>query len=258
MNIKNYQLPIRNLSLHQMRALLIIGFLAASVVGCASLGMRRPVPDESLAEIDRVGVASELTNEFHLIHIGTTIFSNVHQTGTVPSWDVDGFTKTALTTELGKSGSFEVGEIEGTFARKSEDKYKLDYEELARAAEAQGFDTVVLVRPSGYDNAPFHEGGYGFFEKEAFFGSSIRCVYSLFVAQVIDVATQKELAWEWGLPCRDGDEDIIWKERLEDYSDEEMGDIENRLKEGIKASIEDAVIRLRLIKGIPMPRTIWD
>lgn len=224
----------------------VIVCLVFSLVGCA--GMIRPVSEENLAVMKNVGVASALTDDFHLIHIGTTIFSNKYHTGSVPNWRIDEFVTTTLAAELSKTKRYKVGIMEGNFSRKTKYENDVDYKELARAAREQGFDTAVLVRPTSYDNAPFHKGGYGFFER-TFFGSSDRCVYSLFIVEVFDIKTEKELALEWGKPCFDGDEDISWNQGLEHYSEAEMQDIETRLKERIENSIGIAVSKLRLLSS---------
>lgn len=209
------------------------------------MGARRPVSDEHLAAIDRIGVASELTDHFHLIHIGITIFGNKYSIESVPDWKIDEHAEAVLSMELSKSDRFSVGTVSGSFLR-NVDKYDIDYAALFSAAADQGFDTIVVARPAIYDNQPFIKGGYGFYERSTVRGKT-RCAYSLFVLEVMDVASQKELAWEWGFPCTEGDEDIEWKESFGGFSNAERKDLERRVKRGVADSIETAVVKLRLL-----------
>ena len=215
--------------------------------GCA--GMIRSVSDADLSTMKNVGVASALSDEFHLIHIGTTIFQNEQYKGTVPDWKIDEFITSKLEAELSRSSTYEVGILEGEFSMAMGEVNDVDYELLFSSAISQGFDTLVVVGPVKYDNAPFHEAGYGLLQP-APWGKVQRCVYSLFIVEVYNVATEKELALEWGFPCDQGDEDISFNSRFEDYTVTELQTMETRLKERILISIERAASKLRLVPSI--------
>lgn len=233
---------------------LIVVLSVSFLVGCAATGIKRPVSDQDLAKVKKVAVVSLLGNSFNGIHIGFTVFNNSRYTADVTDWKVDGMVSEQALSMLTTTKRFSVSSLElgsdvaAFYTDRKPDSTAVNYKKLLALAAAGNHDTVVLVRRAQYDNAPFHVGGYGLFDRSGLYVG--RCVYSLFVVEVIDVATEAQLAWEWGYPCLHGDEDVIpWKVNFDQYSLEEKRLIRARLEQGIRNSLSRALHKLRLIPG---------
>jgi hypothetical protein len=227
-----------------------LGFLALAVAvsGCASLNLKRPVADEDLSKIRRVGVVSILGNTFSGISIGTTVFNNSSFSAPVPDWNVDGHAASTALDLLRKNARFESALVDRgslSAAELGADGAK----RLWEAAEKQGFDKVVIVRPGVSDNHLSFRPGFGLYER-SMLGLSRRCVYAGYVVDVYDVATRKPIAWEWGggMPCAVGSDDkIVFKPKFDDYSADERSTLRQRLEARLSESLRYSLEKLSLI-----------
>ncbi|QHS11195.1 hypothetical protein [Sinimarinibacterium sp. NLF-5-8] len=146
----------------------------------------------------RVVVVSLLGDVFHGIQIGTTVFGNNSYDVAVPEWNIDGVVEKTIIAQLGRTSARSVTVLQhdpGLRARMEKTWTAIggyDYKDLLALARQQGADTLILVRPSRYDNAPAHKPGYGFFERN-FMGLSRRCFYSLFITSAFSTASGKEM-----------------------------------------------------------------
>lgn len=221
-------------------------FLCAFIIffaGCTALDMKRPVSENYLRDADRIAVVSLLGDWFQMIHIGTTIFNNEQYPQKV-NWSVDEYAEKEAVRLLSGNSGLKVFSLLRP-SRNAEDYYKygsstqVDYEKLIGLSKAQGATSLVVIRRSQYDNAPFHIGGYGFFERSAF-GMTSKCAYALFIVDVFDVKTGKKMAWEWGKPCLSGDEGLAWKKPFSSYSTEEQALLRSRVLSQIRSNLETA------------------
>lgn len=227
----------------------IIAFLMAlALSGCGALNIKRPVAEDDLKTTKRVGVIAILGDTFNGVSIGTTVFNNTYFSGTVSDWNVDASASNAALDLLRKNANFKSTLVDRaglTTEQARADGGKL----LWQAAEQQGFDRLVILRPGVSDNYPFFRPSYGFFER-SFFGSSRRCVYAAYVVDVYDVASRKPIAWEWGGggPCELGkDSDLAFKTQYSDYTDAEKASFRKRLEARIAESLRYSLEKLSLL-----------
>jgi len=217
--------------------------LFATLAGCSALNLKRTVAEEDLGKTRRVGVVSVLGETFNGVSVGTTVFNNEYFKASVAEWGVDQFAADTALALLRSNARFSAQALERTTLSAEQiraDKGKL----LWDAAEKQGYDKLVIVRPGVSDNYPFFVPGYGLMER-SFFGNGKRCVYAAYVVDVYDVASHQPVAWEWGggAPCESAkDSDLPFKKQFTDYSDEEKQAmhqrLEKRLSEGLRYSLE--------------------
>ncbi|PCJ45876.1 MAG: hypothetical protein COA99_03815 [Moraxellaceae bacterium] len=227
---------------------LIILFLIFSITGCAALGARRSVSNTDMSKIKNIGVVSLLGDKFNGVYVGTTIFGNESYVKDVSSWNIDDFTENKIVDTLNKSGHYvakklSLNTVSADSMYSNKDRHNLDYEKLLHQTKQKDVDTLVIVKRINYQNAPFHRSPYGFYEKTAF-GSSSRCVYSLFVVEVYDTESGRDLAWEWGFPCTFGESTIKWKLNFNAYSEKEKELIRLKVEKSIEQNIYSALHKL--------------
>jgi hypothetical protein len=209
--------------------------------------IKRPVSEEELPKIKKIGVVSTLGNTFNVIYIGFTVFNNSSSKAKVNEWNVDKYIVDASLAELQKNPNFTSVAFQDngmTIDDLRSDKGKKMWE----AAAQQGLDTLVIIYPSVSDNYRIFTPGYGLFERPF---SSQRCVYAGYVVSVNNVALQKEIAWEWGgeMPCEimNSADDVSMHPRLEDFSTEEKTKLHEELDARLTKTLSYAMKKLRLV-----------
>lgn len=224
--------------------LLIIPFLASCT------GMRGAVSDAELQSGRNVAIASLLGNSFHVIRVGTTVFGNASYEAPVPEWNIDGATEELIVSRIARRDSRRATPLKrdpGLAARFGSSwsffNNGFNYDEVLKLAQEQGFDTLIVVQPTPYSNAKFHKPGYGFYER-TLFGSSNRCVYSLFTIDVFAVSSRRKLAWEWGFPCNSGEDALDWKDDFAKYTSEERASLRRRAEESVRGNVLKALTSL--------------
>ena len=205
--------------------------------------------DEEISEGRNVGALSLLGSTFHGIHVGGTVFNNESYEAPVPDWEIDDFAEEFIGSQVAKFASARAAPIkhdaglQNRFVKSLNFLQEFDYEEVLKLARAQGFDTLVLVQPTRYENAPFHEPGYGFYERTRL-GGADRCVYSLFTVEVFSVSRKKRLAGQSSRPCTSGETAIPWKAAFSSFTDEERLLLRNRTEQSIRDGLAKALAEL--------------
>jgi len=201
-----------------MKTIGVGAVLAVALAGCGTI-IKAPVSRDELARVDKVGVAAVFEPEFHGRYVGWTVFGNQKFDVNVPQWNINKMAQTRAIEALHQGNpklhveALQVPTLETLRADES-----LSW---LSAAQQQGFDTVVLLRPGTSDNYPFFAPGIGVYGRGKF-----ACVYTAYVIAVYDVAARKQIAWEWGAspPCdlAASDPGIQFKPEAGQYSDAEM------------------------------------
>ncbi|MEM7255204.1 MAG: hypothetical protein AAF493_27705 [Pseudomonadota bacterium] len=220
--------------------LIISSLLIVLLTGCAG-----PMSKEDRDAIRQIGIVSTLPDDFHLIHIGTTIFTNTYGKSTFPEWDINTYVEKTLALALEQVGRTDLGIVKGDFTIELGYWGVSGYDAIDAAASSQGFDTYVLIRPVNYDNARFHEPGFGFYDRNAF-GVKRRCLYSLYAAEVRKPGASKPLAWNWGRPCFAGDEDLPFHGDMTAYSASDLETMRDRMEKRLAQKLRDNVQALGL------------
>lgn len=223
-----------------------ISIILATLLLTACSGMRGGLTKNDLESSSNIAVVALLGQDFHGIHIGTTVFSNEAYKEAVPEWNIDEFAEELITTQLNEGGSRTIAALQHD--SKMGERLKAtwsfmngyDYSELLDSANKQGADTLILVQPIRYDNKPFHEPGYGFYER-SIFGNSQSCVYSLFVISVFSIDSRKELGWEWGFPCEAGEFEIKWKDSFDKFTEKEIQQLRFKVENSVRQNVLSAL-----------------
>lgn len=222
--------------------------LAVALAGCAGLNLKRSVAEEDLNKTRRVGVVSILGDTFHGIFIGTTAFNNESFSASVSDWSVDKYASATALSMLRFNSRFQSAELDR--ANFTPEQIRADGGKvLWEAAEKQGYDKLVIVRPGVSDNYPFFRPGFGLFER-SFFGNGKRCIYAAYVVDVYDVASRRPVAWEWGgsMPCAMGsDANFPFRKQFSEYSVEDQQAMRHRLETRLTESLRYALGNLSLL-----------
>ena len=193
--------------------------LALALAGCASGGGQAPVADNGPVKIKQVGVLSLMGDDFHVVRQGLTNFQNIAYDASVADWQVDQVATASALKLLSENTRIKPAAY---------DKSGLSASQLAsnrsdalwQAAQRQGLDTLIIVRPANTESTKNFIPGVGLYERKMF-DEGERCVYTAYVAKVFDVATRKELDSNWGgpSPCKVGaDGEVPFKTSFGDYS----------------------------------------
>jgi hypothetical protein len=206
--------------------------LSVALSGCAGFGKTsEPEPSAgSPDKIKQVGVLAVMGDEFHVVRMGFTNFQNVHYDADVSDWKVDQIaTDTALKL---LAGNERIKAAPLDRSRLSTDQLASNRSDaLWQAAQRQGLDTLIIVRPSEISALKHFTPGVGLFERKMV-GEGDRCVYTAYVVKVFDVRTRKELDSNWGgpSPCKVGsNEQVPFKKEFSEYSSAEKDEIRRLL-----------------------------
>jgi hypothetical protein len=227
-----------------IKSIIVALFMTLIMTGCSSFPGK--MSDEKLNSTKNIAVMSMLGDTFHGIHIGTTVFTNIEYDVPVPEWKIDELTEQLIINHISKNPSNHAQALKHDAGLASRFEQSLNffsgynYEEIINLAKQQNVDTVILIKPSTYENMPFHKPGYGFFERTTFVIKK-SCVYSLFTAQVISTATGKVIGWEWGLPCATGESELAWKDSFDQYTQEEKNLLRKKTEDSVKNNVINAL-----------------
>lgn len=226
--------------------------LLALVPVAGAAFMPGAVPEKELAGMERIGVVSAFGDTFHGILIGTTVFQNKNYTVEVPDWKIDEHVRSHVAKALEERGrvkaldlALDAGQVNALYRDKKPDA--LDESKLLELAKAQGWSHVLVLHRVRYDNAPFHQGGFGVFSR-SMFGAQVRCAYALYMASVYRVDTGKNLAFRWGEPCLGGDQTLVAKPAFDDYTADEKRYIEESIKSQLARQLDTILGKLKLVK----------
>ena len=109
-----------------------------------------------------------------------------------------------------------------------------------KAAADAGYDTIIQIQPTGYDNERFMKPGYGLY-KGSMMGLGHACAYALFNVHVIDAKTKTDLAWQWGFdsfnegPC--AADTVAWNDNVNQLTPAELAQIETAIKNKIAKGV---------------------
>jgi hypothetical protein len=178
-----------------MKPLWCGALLAMALSGCGSL-IKGPVSRDEFARIHNVGVAAAFDDKFHGRLVGLTVFGNESFDIDVPQWEVSKLAQTRAIEALQQGNPrlhVEAVQVPTLAAIRADDALG-----WLSTAQQQGLDTVVLLRPSVSGNNQFFVPGVGIYSR-----MKTTCVYTAYAVEVYDVATRKQIAWEWGAnpPC---------------------------------------------------------
>lgn len=212
--------------------LLLALYIASSASGAATQ------PPQNIA------VVSLFNDTLHKIRVGLTVFDNTFETKDVSAWNVPETSEADMVALLKQKGvAPNVSPLPAAIPRVVADD-RGAREQLIAAARDAGFDTLVVVLPTEYDNARFLKPGYGVFASGGLFGSPKACPYGLFIVAVYRTADGDRIDWRWGFsswgdgPCV-GLGSVPWKATIAEYSDEDWVVIQS----AIRTRIHDGMAR---------------
>ncbi len=219
-------------------------FLFGLLAGCATLGLRSPVPEAERADMRNIGVTALLGQRHHAILVGVTSIGNRYYAVDASAWDLDGLATSAAVTSLSAASAWQVAPLE-RHGRAAEAFYRdgdyrnPDREALLALAAAQAFDTLVLVLPTADDTYPDRAGGYGY--QAAFgIGGVSGCPYVQFVVEVVRVADGRRLGWDRVRDCDDA-ADPGWRPVEEEYTGPEWAMVRASLERQVSRGVTGAL-----------------
>lgn len=234
------------------RTVRLIPFVLFALVSTARAAfMPGAVPEKELAGMERIGVVSAFGDTFHGVLIGTTVFQNKSYTVEVPDWKIDEYVRSEVMKALEAHGQvkgvelpLDAAQVNALYEpRKPE---VLDDGKLIALAREQGWTHVLVLHRIHYDNAPFHQGGFGVFSR-GMLGLKMQCAYALYMASVFRVDTGKNVAFRWGEPCLGGDTTLVAKPAFDDYTADEKRYIEEKIKLQLAQQLPVLLSKLKLV-----------
>ncbi|TVQ45843.1 MAG: hypothetical protein EA371_11360 [Gammaproteobacteria bacterium] len=226
-----------------MRQFAVLSLLVL-LAGCATLGLRSPVPEAERAGMQNIGVSALLGERHHAILVGVTSIGNRYYAVDAAAWDIDGLATSAAVASLSAAGAWRVAPLERqgraaeTFYRDG-DYRTPDRDALLALAAAQGLDTLVLVLPTADDTYPDRAGGYGY--QAAFgIGGVSGCPYVQFVVEVVRVADGRRLGWDRVRDCDDA-ADPGWRPAADEYTAAEWAMLRESLEDQVRRGVTSAL-----------------
>lgn len=232
-----------------LRPALIASLATTLLAGCAgSWGIRRSVADDELQATKKIGLVSVMNQDFHMFHLGYTVFGNEKSKSTV-DWDINGHLLHTGLDMLKANTALGATVFELSPALRKEPRFWTD-PALWTEAGRQGLDHLVVLMPSVSQNNQLWDPGVGFYESGLFGGW--RCVYAGYTVNVFSVATHEIVGWQWatddGGLCRPkSSNDIPYRKNFDDYSADEKALIHARLDQRLTESLEAGLRRVGLL-----------
>lgn len=230
--------------------------VSAVLAGCAGAGanLQRPVPAADLGKTHAIGVFSNIGDTVNGRLVGLTAFGNESFTAWTPQWGIDRDAAVEATRLLATTARWRITPLErGAVATAPLQDGGAPSPALWDAAARQGDDTLVVLAPDVYDDYPFFPGGVGLYE-HAIPTQRSGCVYAAFSVHVYDVATRRELAWEWGgnAPCGFGQKaELPFRKTLDAYAPPEQALLRKRIAERVGDGLDYALVRLGMVRARP-------
>ena len=231
--------------------LLVLLSVMLGISGCDTLDARRSISTEYQKQIARIGVVSSMGDEFQFIYVGMTVFSNAQHDANVASWNIEKVSAEQVVKMINGGGRFSAALLDRTGL----DDQALSADHAKRAwelARLQGFDTLVVVLPNVSQNFARFVPGYGLMLHNLPLIDSKPCIYSAFTVEVMNVASQRRIAWEWGngdrTPCEfPVKRTLDYRESMESYSSEEQKGMRDGVISRTENEIRYALRELNLV-----------
>jgi hypothetical protein len=227
-----------------------LSFTLLLLVSCANL--KREVSIDDLKQIKKIAVVSSMGDEFTMTFIGSNIFANKTESVKVQDWKIDEHAQNDLIKMLSESKKYEkVAPLAGKFDRLELQSKEKRIPLLVRAKD-QGFDAIIILMPTSYDNAKMVRPGYGMQRHHAQ-ESPAEFTYMLASLNVIKVETGEQIAWQWTFNPWDQKPGIYdstkvpWKDQFKNFTKSEKALIQKSLKNRIDEGLKYAITALRLI-----------
>ncbi len=226
----------------------LLALTALLLAGCDALAINPSIKAEQRDQIQNIGVLNLLDSTFQGIHIGTTVFNNKYYEADVADWGINKTmcetTKTFIENETPYQCSIlELNEEERLALLKNGNQQRPILEDVLALAKSKGLDTIMFYRGVYYENEPFHRSPYGYYSRKVF-NISNRSVYSLFILDVYDVKTGKNIAWHWGFPYGSEPAGVDWKEDFAEFTDPEKETLKQALESQVNGSILTALAKI--------------
>ncbi len=221
----------------------LIAVLCTVLTGCA-MGQVKP---EQKASIKKIGVYSAMGPQINYDFVGLTIFSNELKQAQV-SWDIDSYIAQDVVKQL-KARNYDVG-ILSAGLQPSHSVTKEQFVALQNAAKAQGYTTMVVVRPyeqPSEQNQMHTRAGYGLLHRSIAGMMNRTYLYVLMTISVYDVASGESLGWskgysEWtGAPPMKILENWEWQNDFLTYSSAQIAGLDQDAKTLANTAITYAI-----------------
>jgi hypothetical protein len=231
---------------------IITGLAFFSILGCKTITSRGNLDDTEVAAIRKIAVYSLLGNDMNQTYIGTTVFENKDQTIDVTSWNLDALVTSTLRKDLRTNTAFTKVEVLKGPMDRSQIMAKDGRKIMLDQAKAQGFDTLIVLWPNAYANAPGVKAGFGLHRRNAL-GIKHTFLYILAGLNVYNVSTGELIAWQFldelgNSPELPGLKDPPWKDDPSTYTKEELASMQKTLKEHIVPGLQVTLKSLNLIQ----------
>ncbi len=221
--------------------------LVATISGCAAMGMRAGVSQDDVKKMSNVAVVSILDSKMNYLMNGTTVFQNQSTTFDAAKWELNKLVEQSLLSNLKANAQFKhVGLLKMKF-NASDRHNEEDVKNMLKAAKDEGYDTLILLEPSRYDNAPMYGRGYGIFHTSKFALKDSTHVYMLAAIRAYDTSSGKDLGWQWtfdsimGKPAFISYDPVPWKDKPSDLTPAELAQINKALRSHIEKEVAYAV-----------------
>lgn len=230
------------------------------LASCAGL---KPIEQEQLAAIKRVGVVSLLGNEMQIKHVGTTVFTNSHKYEQVEGWGLDRFAREVIQKELMNTSKFTYVELSEQLPSLRQRYFEKEHAErdplplnlveefnddLRKIANTNSVDTLLIVVRAAVGD-PFSDTnqyvfGYGLYHR-SFFMYEKTGVYGIAFIVVKDVKSMETLCRRIVYSKKVID-NSNWSEELAQLSPEKKQFIEQTIKNQFSSSIKVSLKQLGL------------
>lgn len=224
--------------------------LSLSISACMMPGAMKK--DYSLKD-KKIAVVSDMGNNFRSNVVGTTVFSNEFTKYDVTDWQINALAAQHISNYLktkGLSGTVVESNVFPSLEESSRGKVDKIAQSIIPKIKAQGFDSLILMRPSSLDNEPFYRPGFGQY-KRYFLGYPIGCLYAIYMVEIYDLHRDELVGIEW-MNARDGqcepksEQTFALKDKFEDYSEPEKILIRDRSKKHMINTLDKTLNSLQL------------
>jgi hypothetical protein len=220
------------------------------LVGCATI---KPIPQEELNAIHKIGVVSILGDNLKIRFIGTTIFNNFDKDVSVIDWKIDKYVVDTLDEEITQSTSMSFQSVEYdirplliTYDKGNHsDQVKNELEALSKKNE---LDALIFVKREWFQDPIIHDqdvNGYGMFQR-SFLSVKSSALHIVASATIYDTKQMTPLGGFYLIDDKEIDNSYFTKD-FENLPNDKQKEIEVWMKDAIKKKLIEGLTKYGLL-----------
>ncbi|MGD9364561.1 MAG: hypothetical protein PVH87_02615 [Desulfobacteraceae bacterium] len=234
-----------------MKVRIVFPVIFLLLFGCAGV---KPIPQETLNEIKRIGAISILENNLKIRYVGLTVFNNFDVEAPVSEWKIDDYVVETLKEEIenNTTWTYQVIEYEKDpllfIYEKGNHKEQIETE-LAAISKKNELDAIIFVKREWFQDPILHDQnvhGYGIYQRNVIFGK-MSAMYLVAHVTIYETTGMTPLC-EFYLIDDQKIENEYFTKDFNNLTEKQVKEIETWIKNAIKKELVEELAKHGILK----------